>query len=1736
MSNGPTNPQIDFSSALSSNKQTGFDAYTGNPNLKLIPLMPDWNPNPYSEADSYFNDPARLKRIEELKAKIKEDDDPRLLSERGRPPKEERNYIAPTDEELEYSLGYWNNALRWSIGAYNGPGGRMIKDAYNRSIPGIAESVLYGEQPFDLPLGDESWMYNLGVGIGGFLMPSRENALITAGSLGLGKLAKTGINIGAKNLGLNSVNNYIAKQLVKKGIMPKRAIKPYVTDMNRILGYEGITFANLDMLYGSTLNLRDAVIAGDYDLDKFDGLSEMERYNLFAKDLVNYADPKDFLKGYSIAIGGATGFGMNRYTKGGLLGPIMPTSRKLQVETGFRPRGVTTKGVEYGIGGEIAGGFLTAAIVEPEMRKVISDIEGGEIGLATLTTSVVLASYVPSSLRNAYKTGKFAPGVDTRSMSLEEFADAAEEAVSLAGSRKRSKDIYTRVQDPLIKVENTSTDVTSKPIFETDADGNMQLIGYETDQSDMAIKRLNSRQLPKGMATGPYMNVNIKGKVVRADGSLEPTLHEIPKDLDVKIDRNSMEVTDTGISFEVKAGRLRYSLDEENADLFFKFYTSQPGLKKRFEANNKGVFNQKFAMTRIRRKALEGLRDDSYSGKHGLKKGDYDRAIANVGAEYDIKKFQNPDKLPDINDMSDIEMRLVTEQFGDMALLRNHEEYIRREFFGELENISGTSGASIAENFARSLFAGFQSSLQSPQAKTLTRMFAQLDRNITSTATDRVVTFQQALGMDTSVISLRKAVLPVSRMFGYNPFQSRLTERWLVGQTDEIVLQNGTKIPSAWKTYQKLQGGEITGVDYLDEMIKENKRLIRKADRKGTEFPLTPEERFFLNNRVKIVKNLKRTFDPIYDDALSTKMKLAGRQKYYLPSVIKKPIRDAIYSNMLNINQKMKVIMKELDNLSLDSDVALRNLDETKKAELTEYLEDYVKKLAGSKDEAERAFADVWTMTRDALEAKPGSLSDVPNYDVWANIQAQIYNDGFKTYAPLQKSKKLLGKGKSVDIMALAEQKKTNLLDKNVVTLGTDYINGSTKAIELNKMFMPEGALFETIVNQIDDSIELQGAGSYIGRVFKGNSPDKLPPFIVKEKDAVRLLKETITGEDAFSRFNDFTAGALKAAEIEFFFKINFGTAVIPNLTQTFISTLPQLGAASTVRGLVNYWTNPQVRDMVKRSGATALNLYDELLGGSRALQRGQSRATGGLTESYAREVWGANDYWQVAQDVASKPFMTVNVWNKIVAASAAEDNIIKLTKMLDGKPGFDIGMPTVLTGAQRKSYATNKLKQVFNLNPKELEKFKDSVINRTYTTPAQLRQKKKIMGAMERYAQQSQMGRDFELDALGFTDQYTKTLLLFKRFPIRQTRYTFEYNKFEIENGNILQPLYTLAYGATGGTMAVSAKDAFLQALSGDRAFYGQREQKNYIDKINKQFFQGQKGQLSLEDGLNILAGAGTLGSFGDIIANMDTFYSSVEFAVKPLIVDDIVKLTRNLFGEPGDEGLVEGLFFQGSEPIDIRMRKLLRENGPIFGSMPNAFFKRYHYSPLVVPFTDIELAQYPEGFERAKVSSMKSNIISEVNNMLLFTYNEKGDPEIGYMPDKLDNYDEVMADAREKIKTWNESIYVRRFPSLQIVPDDYSEKKVMEYYARFVNRHQKHYEANVKDEFGFVDDDGVTIIPGRGKMAFGKLREDFPSEESYQKALERQEKIREKRLKEQEGYRAEGADRPLKGLLKRN
>ena len=58
-----------------------------------------------------------------------------------------------------------------------------------------------------------------------------------------------------------------------------------------------------------------------------------------------------------------------------------------------------------------------------------------------------------------------------------------------------------------------------------------------------------------------------------------------------------------------------------------------------------------------------------------MEKGDYIRALEQVADEYDIKKWNNLKKPPRIKDMTDAEMRLVTEQIGDIQYIRKCKRY-----------------------------------------------------------------------------------------------------------------------------------------------------------------------------------------------------------------------------------------------------------------------------------------------------------------------------------------------------------------------------------------------------------------------------------------------------------------------------------------------------------------------------------------------------------------------------------------------------------------------------------------------------------------------------------------------------------------------------------------------------------------------------------------------------------------------------------------------------------------------------------------------------------------------------------------------------------------------------------------------------------------------------------------------------------------------------------------------------
>ena len=218
------------------------------------------------------------------------------------------------------------------------------------------------------------------------------------------------------------------------------------------------------------------------------------------------------------------------------------------------------------------------------------------------------------------------------------------------------------------------------------------------------------------------------------------------------------------------------------------------------------------------------------------------------------------------------------------------------------------------------------------------------------------------------------------------------------------------------------------------------------------------------------------------------------------------------------------------------------------------------------------------------------------------------------------------------------------------------------------------------------------------------------------------MVKESITGEDALTRQGLLSNGLYAASEFEMLSKISLGTATIPNMTQAFISTIPQLGVGSVVRGLTNYIFNPQVRDMVKQSGVTALSLFDEILGGSRALQIGQARLIkfSDPTQAFIKTLkgeMGLKDWYTIGKDTAAKPFMAVNLFNKMQAGAAAEDYIRKLVMMYDGKMGLaqNLEITATMPLINRKAYAKNKLKNTFGIDADEALKYKKSIIDRTY-------------------------------------------------------------------------------------------------------------------------------------------------------------------------------------------------------------------------------------------------------------------------------------------------------------------------------------------------------------------------------------------------------------------------------------
>lgn len=223
--------------------------------------------------------------------------------------------------------------------------------------------------------------------------------------------------------------------------------------------------------------------------------------------------------------------------------------------------------------------------------------------------------------------------------------------------------------------------------------------------------------------------------------------------------------------------------------------------------------------------------------------------------------------------------------------------------------------------------------------------------------------------------------------------------------------------------------------------------------------------------------------------------------------------------------------------------------------------------------------------------------------------------------------------------------------------------------------------------------------------------------------------------------------------------KIGLGTASIPNLVQTLISTGVKAPWNRIIRGGFKYLTNKRFRDAVRSSGATVAEAQQMLTG---------TEAVGPLADLTSRIL---------------TPFTMINRANKAIAASTARNWIPSLMKSARGR-----GIRAGVAKRHLKSLGIDHAKP---LTEKELRK------------------------GMFRFASDVQLQKDIFKEPI-WMNTNLRPFALFKRFGYRHFNLIRDEGIREWKHGNPMPLLRLAAGGFLGGLFVTEAKDILKEIISG--------------------------------------------------------------------------------------------------------------------------------------------------------------------------------------------------------------------------------------------------------------------------------------------------------------------------------
>jgi len=293
--------------------------------------------------------------------------------------------------------------------------------------------------------------------------------------------------------------------------------------------------------------------------------------------------------------------------------------------------------------------------------------------------------------------------------------------------------------------------------------------------------------------------------------------------------------------------------------------------------------------------------------------------------------------------------------------------------------------------------------------------------------------------------------------------------------------------------------------------------------------------------------------------------------------------------------------------------------------------------------------------------------------------------------------------------------------------------------------------------------------------------------------------------------------------------KIGLGTATIPNLTQTLISSLPDLGAWNVIKGGLKFLT-PEGRKFARQSGA--LN-HSALL------------TFGGVEP---KGFWGKFSH----RLTKYSGFQTVNRFNQYLAATSF-NSAVK-------------GWYRSAQGMNPHSRWAQKRLGDFGID---------------YKQPLT---EKAISEGMYRFATDSQLQRNVLNDPLFFNNPKLRPFVLFKRFGYRQAVYIKDMLTREVKRGNVLPILRLMIGGVIGGEAVIFAKNQIKSMLSGEPAYRESdlNEWQRYLEDIAAVGSFGVMSDIMATDKISEMWSGAKFAVAPVIIADIENIGKAVDVVLK--------------------------------------------------------------------------------------------------------------------------------------------------------------------------------------------------------------------------------------------------------------